>query len=1413
MRPIVTEARYSTIIEAIFSSRNPQEIILTHHYFSLLFRLLALGLIWIPQVAAGDSTGADKPTVPWPDIDLFAVDSTTLLAAAAEAAPDVEDADAVYLWREYIQTFHEPGRKTSLFRAVIYLHTAQGVEDWSVANRIYRPWMQSRPELRYRIVTPAGKEYRLDPKTLSERPNGDQGDAIFEDELVLEGPLPGVVKGAVVVAEEIVHDEKPYFNAGLSSRINIESTSPVLRQRLTIDVPQSVPFRFEVRGTEDLAPTKEEHDDRVVWVFDVDHPSMTDEIPWEEGRPSDEPRWVHVGFATGESWGSVARAYHEVVEQLLADAESAQLLEGFERRDESTADTIARVLAYLHDQVRYTGLELGAFGLIPAAPSTTLERSYGDCKDKATLLVAMLRALGIEANVALLLTGPGVDVDPTLPGLGRFDHAIVKIMGSSPVWVDPTHPGARAGELPLPDQDRYALVVHTNATELERTPVAPSSANGTIEHREIQLTSYGDGSVIETTVYRGSSEQSMRTVTSDWTPESTREGLASYIATTYSDAELTDVEWSPPDDLDQPFTLRMAGEGVGSVVSDLREAIVVLGFGTLFEDLPSALIDDLGEEIDPRESDLVLYDPYRSVLRYTIRPASGMTPRDLPADRAWELGTGSFTMAYFADDDGVVHVEMVFDTGPRRLNAAAITAFRSGLHEIGQAELPSIWFDHTIMADLAAGRIENAISGARKLIDAEPEQPDHRVRYAQVLLAAGFGELAQSETARAVELAPESMFAHMLHGYTLEHDDIGRRFGPGYQREAAIASLTKATEFAPDDEEAATELAVAFEHDSTGTRYGADADLSDAIEIYRRLRKESEDTSYDTQLLAALFYDHHWAELADAHQTFPSSDTRNIVRATAIAVQDGVPAALRAVEQMSANQAAQPALLQQVAQHLLITRHYPQSGEVLRRAASRTENPAATFAQADVIGNVKRSEELEVDLTDPKSTARSLLGSLMGHPIDLERSRPLVAESLATAWDATEVGLQIALETLRGDPAINPGALPDPVFFDIGVQSFTTDEIDGDDETGYRIQMTPALDPSAEPWTTFFGMRNGEPKMVAGDRLLAGLGTEAIRLIDTGEFAAAATWLDWAEQAITRIQTEDPFGFHPFARLWPTTDEASADDMRVAAATLMTDAAHAEAALAILKPALTKITDDTNRQEALQLAILQATLISDDSKALEAVASTMLKAHPTSETVFQGQLLSLLQAERWSAAETLIEQRKKRLPNDPATARSEALLAQSRGAFADAIAAFKAIPTGDREAVDYNQWAWFLLFEDTDPEQALTLAQKGAGLEGYQSDATLHTLATAYAQMDRPVEANRIVQQAISLRPDKQVTSDDWFVFGRTAETYGLLETARAYYRRIDEPDDDPYAAVSTFELARKRLAILDETGDVGTSR
>lgn len=92
----------------------------------------------------------------------------------------------------------------------------------------------------------------------------------------------------------------------------------------------------------------------------------------------------------------------------------------------------------VQDEVRYMGIELGQYSHRANNPARVFAQRYGDCKDKSLLLVSMLRAGGIDANMVLINSGGG-DLDKYLPAYNLFDHAVVVAqLNGKPVWVDAT---------------------------------------------------------------------------------------------------------------------------------------------------------------------------------------------------------------------------------------------------------------------------------------------------------------------------------------------------------------------------------------------------------------------------------------------------------------------------------------------------------------------------------------------------------------------------------------------------------------------------------------------------------------------------------------------------------------------------------------------------------------------------------------------------------------------------------------------------------------------------------------------------------------------------------------------------------------------------------------------------------------
>ncbi len=103
------------------------------------------------------------------------------------------------------------------------------------------------------------------------------------------------------------------------------------------------------------------------------------------------------------------------------------------------ADRLRLALDLVQTEVRYFGIEIGASSHRPAAAARVLQQRFGDCKDKVALLVALLRALDIDATPVLVSNGLRRGAAQMLPSPLAFDHAIARVqLEGQTLWLDAT---------------------------------------------------------------------------------------------------------------------------------------------------------------------------------------------------------------------------------------------------------------------------------------------------------------------------------------------------------------------------------------------------------------------------------------------------------------------------------------------------------------------------------------------------------------------------------------------------------------------------------------------------------------------------------------------------------------------------------------------------------------------------------------------------------------------------------------------------------------------------------------------------------------------------------------------------------------------------------------------------------------
>ncbi len=1125
--------------------------------------------------ASAAAAASKAPRIePW-DGEPFAADP----AAVAHAAARFEGRDGepvVVLLSEQHYSFDAAGREVYTQRLVYRLLTAAADESWSTVERSWAPWHQARPEVRARVITPDGVALPLDPAVLTESGEVQDGPDMFGDGRVLRGPLPATGPGVVVEQQVTVRDTAPFFDAGLVEVTDVAASVSVHHARVIVEAPAAAALRWTARLLPQNAPRDEAiagDPPRRRLTFDYRDLAATDDP--ETGLAPEQPRTPYLAFSTGRSWGDIAHRYSQIVDDAIRGADMTALIRAAGGTAPSQMDTMNRLLRRLGD-IRYTGVELGQGGIVPRSPAETLRRKFGDCKDKAVLLIAALRALDIPAYAALLNSGEDQqDIEEELPGFGGFNHAIVVVPGSPQVWIDPTDPFARAGELPTDDQGRLALIASPTATALIRTPEAAPEENRAEKTREIYLADLGPARAVESDRYWGASERDLRAFYVSEDAETVRESLSEYVRKSYLAKELTSYDHADPRDLAQPFRLRLEVREIKSALTYEKTAAVAILPAALLDQLP----DDLtaaGKDEPGRVADFYFGRPFVVETTFRMVPPPGFAPRPLPPSQTLQLGTASLTETFAATPDGVVTATLRLDTGKRRIGAKEFESLRAAVRQVRAAKPILVQFEQVGETDLAAGNVRAAIAEFQREAAAAPKKALPHSRLARALLAGGLGEAARREAERATHLEPRSAAAQRTLAWVLQHDGIGRRFGTGFDRAAAVAAYRKAKSLDAEDETTRADLAILLEHDAQGRRYAADADLAGAITEYQGLRDQLKTHAYDDNLLAALVHAGRFAEAVTLASELDDTPARDAQRLVALAATAGADAALGDAERRIGDPGARVGALDTAARELVALRRYGEAATLLARAARLSPNSAAYLVRADALRLARRHQEAprpaatRTGAADPAADASDASGatnasgaSSAGAPADAAATTD-AAETIETAGrqpggadagsaNASRAGAaarRFLLATLADPPAtdrmvaalsagltqaMSPAAqrelaasfgasplsaqhdalLAADVRQDLAAAAWHT-AISGDDAAGYRVQITARAGAAVARTALFLVPDHGEYRVAALGDAPYTLGLEALRRLAAHDEAGARRWLDWAVGELRR---------------------------------------------------------------------------------------------------------------------------------------------------------------------------------------------------------------------------------------------------------------------------------------------------------
>lgn len=232
-----------------------------------------------------------------------------------------------------------------------------------------------------------------------------------------------------------------------------------------------------------------------------------------------------VQVTTFQSWDEVGRWYTQLQAPQAAAtpdirAKAEELTKGLTSDDAK----IRAIYHYVATQFHYVSLSFGIGRYQPHSAEEVLGNEYGDCKDKHTLLQALLKAAGYDAYPALINSRR--KLDPDVPSPAQFDHVITAVArGGALQWLDTTTEVAPFGLLTANLRDKQALLLQPDKpASLVTTPANPPfptddvfavnaklSSDGTLTGH-IQHTSRGDVELIYRLAFRQVPEAQWKTL-------------------------------------------------------------------------------------------------------------------------------------------------------------------------------------------------------------------------------------------------------------------------------------------------------------------------------------------------------------------------------------------------------------------------------------------------------------------------------------------------------------------------------------------------------------------------------------------------------------------------------------------------------------------------------------------------------------------------------------------------------------------------------------------------------------------------------------------------------------------------------------------------------------------------------------
>jgi cellulose synthase operon protein C len=404
-------------------------------------------------------------------------------AIAATDSGFAKSAPAVMLSEVRIDHVHSSGVYSEHVQQFIRLNTADAVREYTVRALQFSNISQS-------VRVEHARLHKADGRVVQAADDGDEAVANTVSSIYYDAKRHllrfwSAQPGDTIEIDYVLEPTTEYNPYGryFASLYVFRDTLPVMNKRVVVQAPPSLALtavEHDVHSTSDAANT---------WVWETHNLEAMHNEPSAPGA-IENSAYAHI--STIGSWKELGEWYSKLVApQMELSPEMRAYSRRLQNEQRDPRDRMNAIYQFVTRQTRYTGLEFGVYSYKPYPVSQVYTRHFGDCKDKASLMIALLRASGIQAEFAMVRTRAMGHIDPNAISVSLFDHAIVYVPQFD-LFLDGTADFAEPGELPDTDQGAMAVTVSEKGIATVRTiPVLENNA----QHRDLAAVVSTDGTL------------------------------------------------------------------------------------------------------------------------------------------------------------------------------------------------------------------------------------------------------------------------------------------------------------------------------------------------------------------------------------------------------------------------------------------------------------------------------------------------------------------------------------------------------------------------------------------------------------------------------------------------------------------------------------------------------------------------------------------------------------------------------------------------------------------------------------------------------------------------------------------------------------------------------------------------------